>query len=98
LAESAITGGYGFVVDIKDPAPFHKWLWAEGGGRVVVSCAPSEWGYVAEEAQALGITAVLLGEVTGSSMDYLYHGEEMMTVSLRYAEKAWKEAIPCHMK
>lgn len=98
LSESALAGNLGFVVDIKDTVPFHKWLWAEGGGRVVISCSPEQWEPLKKEAQALGVETTVLGEVGGSNLCYRYHGQEMLVISLPVASKAWKEAIPCHMK
>jgi phosphoribosylformylglycinamidine synthase len=87
LAEMAVRGGTGFAVEgIAD----HAALFGEGPSRVLLSVPPEAVENVRAQADAAGVSAVMLGRAGGDRLVV----EGLLDVSLVDAVTAWKGALP----
>lgn len=99
LAESAIKGKIGFEVDI--PGEGERWdglLFSEAPGRVVASVNPQNLERLKAEAGKYKIPVLTVGRVGGGSLLYHGNGQELISVPLSEAARAWEGAIECYMK
>jgi phosphoribosylformylglycinamidine synthase len=92
LAECCMPGGVGAEVEVPAARRPDETLFGEGGGRVIVSCAPRD----VERLEALvpgGLSAVRIGETGGVAVTM---GSETVRVTASIAEltAAYEAAIP----
>jgi phosphoribosylformylglycinamidine synthase len=91
LAESAIAGRIGADVVLADAGRPDVALFGESGGRVVVTCTPSDEARLRELAGALPLTAV--GSVGGARISVHTSGIAI-SLSVADADHAYERAIP----
>ncbi|HEY7440089.1 MAG TPA: phosphoribosylformylglycinamidine synthase subunit PurL [Acidimicrobiia bacterium] len=89
LAEMAIAGSVGFVVDLGDPLG----CFSESASRVVVSVAPEGVDDIFAAAARAGVPATLLGEAGGTVLD----ADSAFRVELDVVSRTWRDAIPSIM-
>ncbi len=98
LTESAILGGIGFFVNIEAQAKSYEVLFAEGGGRAIISVSPENSEMVVKIAAEHDVAATRIGKVSGKSIRIDFNSCPLINISLSDAESKWKESIPCIMK
>ncbi|MGH2693419.1 MAG: phosphoribosylformylglycinamidine synthase subunit PurL [Actinomycetota bacterium] len=69
LAESGLEGGLGFAIDLPPGEP-HRLLFSESPSRAIVSCDPRRLEQVESAARRAGVTAVAIGTVGGTALDF----------------------------
>ncbi|MFN2588942.1 MAG: phosphoribosylformylglycinamidine synthase subunit PurL [Actinomycetota bacterium] len=88
LAESAIAGSRGFVLDPLWIQP-HRALFAEPPGCVVVSVAPGDEQTVVRRAAGAGVAAARIGSVGGDDLAF-----GPFSISLANATAAFENGLP----
>jgi phosphoribosylformylglycinamidine synthase subunit PurL len=88
LAEMAVRSGRGF--EVRTSGADHAWLFAESPSRVVACVSNGHRDDVVRAAQSAGVTARVLGRVTGDRLAV----EGLVDVSVADATAAWRGRVP----
>jgi phosphoribosylformylglycinamidine (FGAM) synthase-like enzyme len=91
LAEMAMVGGIGLVVqsrDLPSSLPVHAFLFGEDQGRYLITVPTADLHQVRQDAQALGIPTWYLG-VTGGAALTLGADEPITLSELNDAHESW---------
>ncbi|WP_202080898.1 phosphoribosylformylglycinamidine synthase subunit PurL [Caldalkalibacillus salinus] len=98
LAECAISGEKGASVTIDTDLDPTALLFSESQSRILLSIKEEAVTSFIEKAQAHGVKASVIGEVTDTPhIDVHVQGEPVVTASLDELKAAWEGAIPCYM-
>lgn len=98
LTESGISGNRGAEVDISTSLTVTEILFSESQSRILVSLKEKDIAALMKRAQAKGITAQQIGQVTESdSLQVKVNGTEAISSSISSLKASWKDAIPCLM-
>ena len=87
LAESAVAGGVGFVLESRDRD--HRDLFSESPSRAVVSCSPADAARVRDEADKGGVPVRDLGVVEARTLDF-----GSFSISLEDTRDIYENALP----
>jgi phosphoribosylformylglycinamidine synthase subunit PurL len=91
LAESAMAGNLGASIELPTGRRADEDLFGEGGGRVILTCAPEAVDQVLFGAGRVPVTRV--GTVGGSAVEVRIAGQTI-TLDLAAADAAYETAIP----
>jgi len=87
-------GGFGCEIDLDDDIRKDALLFGEAQSRILATAAPENVGALLSLARRQGIPARRVGTVGGDLLRIRHKGQDILTVPLRTARAAWKEAIP----
>jgi phosphoribosylformylglycinamidine synthase len=93
LAEMAISGGVGAVIDALPQGPRHGILFGEDQARYVVACAEKDVAPILEQAATAGVPAMRIGKTGGAALQLA--GDP--PISLETMRAAWENALPDYM-
>ncbi len=68
LAEMALAGGLGAIIDLTTEIPLHAFLFGEDQARYVLTCKPEAAAAIAAQARALGIPCQPIGRTGGDAL------------------------------
>jgi phosphoribosylformylglycinamidine synthase len=97
LAESALAGGAGAVVELAGELRPDYLLFSESQARVVLAVAPACQERVLALAAARGVPAAVIGRCGGRNLTVKINGRTIFDLTLREMEKQWRESIPALM-
>lgn len=98
LAESAIAGGKGAVVDLAADMRDDFALFAESPSRIVLEVEPDKTERIETLAGVFSIPLQRVGRVEGSKLVVSVNGQIVVEQDVEQLAAAWKGAIPCIMK
>jgi phosphoribosylformylglycinamidine synthase len=94
LAEMAMAGGIGAVLNTPQGAHAIPYLFGEDQARYVITATPEHAGNIMAEAMMAGVPAMMLGTVTGTTL--AFRGTDAIPVAdLKRAHETW---FPNYMK
>lgn len=93
VAEMAISGGVGAIVDSLPQGPRHAILFGEDQARYLIACAEKDAASILEQAASAGVTAMRIGTTGGGALQLA--GDT--PISLETMRAAWENALPDYM-
>ncbi|GEA18612.1 phosphoribosylformylglycinamidine synthase subunit PurL [Moorella sp. E306M] len=97
LAESALAGGLGAVVELVSSLRPDYLLFSESQSRVLLAVPPAAQDRVLAMAREKGVPAAVIGRTTGRALAVRVNGRTVFNLSLGEMEKQWRESIPALM-
>jgi phosphoribosylformylglycinamidine (FGAM) synthase-like enzyme len=94
VAEMALSGGLGAIIDIASELPPHAFLFGEDQARYVVTCKPETVGAIVEGAGAQGIACQVIGTTGGDALT-LPGAPAIVLADLRRQHESW---LPTYMQ
>jgi phosphoribosylformylglycinamidine synthase len=96
LAESCIFSErkIGCRIDLKDELRPDALLFGETQSRIIVSIQVSKLKKLLELAKKRKVTAAVIGRTGGKNIQVTHRGKKLVSVPIKQAFKAWKDAIP----
>jgi len=93
LAEMAISGGVGAVVDDLPRGPRHAILFGEDQGRYLVACSEQDAVSILQQAASADVPAMRIGKTGGAALQFVGDAP----ISLEAMRAAWENALPDYM-
>ncbi|MCX6577825.1 MAG: AIR synthase-related protein, partial [Candidatus Aminicenantes bacterium] len=96
LAESSIFSErkIGCRIDLKDELRPDALLFGETQSRIIVSVQASKMKKLLELAKKRKVPAAVVGRTGGKNIQVTHRGKKLVSVPIKQAFKAWKDAIP----
>ena len=100
LAECCFFGrnNMGCRIDLKDDMRPDVLLFGEAQSRIVVSVQVSKMKKLLELAKKRKVPATMIGRIGGKNIQVTHRGKKLVSVPVKQAFKAWKDAIPDFFK
>ncbi len=84
----------GCRIDLKDDLRLDALLFGEAQSRIVVSVQVSKMKKLLEMAKKRKVPATVIGRTGGKNIQVTWCGKKLISLPVRQAFKAWKDAIP----
>ncbi|CEP67593.1 Phosphoribosylformylglycinamidine synthase II [Moorella glycerini] len=97
LAESALAGGVGAMVELASILRPDYLLFSESQSRVLLAVPPAARDRVLAMAREKGVPATVIGRIVGQTLLVRVNGRTLFNLSLGEMEKQWRESIPALM-
>jgi phosphoribosylformylglycinamidine synthase len=88
----------GCRIDLKDDMRPDVLLFGEAQSRIVVSVQVSKMKKLLELAKKRKVPATMIGRIGGKNIQVTHRGKKLVSVPVKQAFKAWKDAIPDFFK
>ena len=88
----------GCRIDLKDDLRLDALLFGEAQSRIVVSVQVSKMKKLLELAKKRKAPATVIGRIGGKNIQVTHRGKKLVSVPVKQAFKAWKDAIPDFFK
>ncbi|WP_338833151.1 Phosphoribosylformylglycinamidine synthase subunit PurL [Moorella humiferrea] len=97
LAESAMAGRTGAVIELQGHLRPDYLLFSESQSRVVLAVRPEALDGIMALAREKGVPAAVIGRTGGYSLKVKVNGRTLFNLGLEEMEKQWRESLPALM-
>lgn len=97
LAESAMAGGTGALIELQSHLRPDNLLFSESQSRVVLAVRPEALEGIMALAREKGVPAAVIGHTGGYSLKVKVNGQTLFNLGLKEMEKQWRGSLPALM-